>query len=247
MQHYFDIDLAVEYGIAEAVILNNFQYWIEKNKANNVNLFDGYYWTFNSTKALNTLFPYLSQRQIQNALKHLRDEGILQTGNYNNSTYDRTLWYAFTKKGECIMQKCKMDYVKMLNGLCENVTPIPNNNTDNNTNNKDNTYVKDGHFDYQKIIDLFNSICLSLPQVRIISDNRQKAIRRANKDIKGEWEQFFHKIENSDFLSGRNGQWKASFDWCIQPRNLIKILEGNYDNQIKQNKFIDGLKKYMQE
>ena len=136
MQHSFDIEIAKEYGVLEAILLNNLQYWIEKNKANDVNYYDGYYWTFNSTRAFNQLFPYASQRQIQNALKKLKEQEIIQTGNYNKSTYDRTLWYAFTKKGECIMQKCKMEDANLLNGLCKNVEPIPNINTNINTNNK---------------------------------------------------------------------------------------------------------------
>jgi hypothetical protein len=247
MQHSFDIDLAVEYGVTEAVLLNNIQYWIEKNKANDTNFFDGYYWTYNSTKALNTLFPYLSQRQIQNALKHLRNEGILQTGNYNKSTYDRTLWYAFTEKGECIMQKCKMDYAEMSNGLCKNVSPIPNNNTDIITNNKDINYITpDGFYDYQKIADLFNSICVSLPKVKILTETRKRAIRTANKQIKGDWEQFFTIVAQSDFLSGKSGKWKASFDWILKPANTVKILEGNYDNK-KDNGFMEGLMRYVNE
>jgi DnaD/phage-associated family protein len=136
MQHSFDIEIAKEYGVLEAILLNNLQYWIEKNKANDVNYYDGYYWTFNSTRAFNQLFPYASQRQIQNALKKLKEQEIIQTGNYNKSTYDRTLWYAFTKKGECIMQKCKMEDANLSNGLCKNVEPIPNINTNINTNNK---------------------------------------------------------------------------------------------------------------
>jgi hypothetical protein len=138
MQHSFDVDIAKEYGILEAILLNNLGFWIEKNRANNVNYYDGYYWTFNSVKAFNQLFPYVSQRQIQTALKHLKEEGLIQTGNYNKLAYDRTLWYAFTEKGKCIMQKCKMEDTKMLNGLYENVEPIPDINTDINTNiNKD--------------------------------------------------------------------------------------------------------------
>lgn len=141
MQHSFDIDIAKDYGIIEAILLNNMWFWIEKNKANGTNYYDGYYWTYNSTRAFSELFPYASQRKIQNALKHLIDEDILQTGNYNKLAYDRTLWYAFTKKGECIMQKREMDYTKKENGLYENVQPIPNINTNDkttniNTNNK---------------------------------------------------------------------------------------------------------------
>ena len=143
MYHSFDKDIAVKYGLAEAIILNHMQFWIEKNKANGANFFDGFYWTYNSTRAYAEIFPYFSQRQIQNALKHLKDEGILQTGNYNAVAYDRTTWYAFTEKGESIMQKCKMDYAEtetsimqkckmdyanLSNRLCKNVEPIPVNN-----------------------------------------------------------------------------------------------------------------------
>lgn len=143
MNHSFDKDIAVAYGLPEAIILNHMQFWIEKNKANEKNFYDGSYWTYNSTKAYAEMFPYLSQRQIQNALKHLRDEGILKTGNYNEVAYDRTLWYAFTEKGECIMQKREMEDVKKGNGLCKNVEPIPVNkpsniNTDIKTDKKNN-------------------------------------------------------------------------------------------------------------
>lgn len=143
MIHTFDVDLAKEYGVLEAIILNHMEYWIAKNQANQMNYYDGRYWTYNSTRAFAELFPYVSQRQIQTALKRLIDNDILLVGNYNKYTYDRTLWYAFSDKGKSIMQKCKMDYANLSNGLCENVNPIPNNNTDNNTNNiKESTKEK---------------------------------------------------------------------------------------------------------
>ena len=138
MEHSFNIIVAKEYGIVEAILLNNFEYWIAKNQANQTNFYNGVYWTYNSTRAFTELFPYLSQRQIQYALKHLKDEDIIQTGNFNKSAYDRTLWYAFTKKGLSILQKCKMESTEMLNRFTENVEPIPNINTNINTNNNNN-------------------------------------------------------------------------------------------------------------
>lgn len=143
MQHSFDIDIAKEYGILEAILLNNLWFWIEKNRANNINYYDGYYWTYNSTRAFNELFPYVSQRQIQCALKRLIEEEILQTGNYNKVAYDRTLWYAFTEKGKCIMQKCKMENVEMLNGLGKNDEPIPDNKPSSKPSNKPNKKKKE--------------------------------------------------------------------------------------------------------
>lgn len=140
MIHAFDVDIAAKYGVNCAILLNNFQFWIEKNRANGVNFHDGYYWTYNSAKALAELFPYMSTRQITSAIQKLKDEGLLITGNYNKSAYDRTLWYAITEKGESIlqkcepdsaengksiMQKCEMDLPEMENGLPENGEPIP--------------------------------------------------------------------------------------------------------------------------
>lgn len=162
MQHSFDVDIAKEYGILEAILLNNIWFWIEKNKANNTNYYDGNYWTYNSTRAFNELFPYASQRQIQNALKKLIEQGILQTGNYNKIAYDRTLWYAFTKKGKCIMQKCKMEDAEMLNGNSENVKPIPDINTNNKTTyiNTDGIYSPakaEPNVPYQEITEYLNN------------------------------------------------------------------------------------------
>lgn len=143
MQHSFDIDIAREYGILEAILLNNLWFWIEKNRANGINYYDDNYWTYNSTRAFNELFPYASQRRIQTALTHLKEEGIITTGNYNKSAYDRTLWYAFTKKGKSIMQKCKMDNANSVNGNDENVTPIPDSKPVKKPSKKPNSKPKE--------------------------------------------------------------------------------------------------------
>lgn len=131
-QHHFDIDLACKYGILEAILINHFQFWLKTNKANKKNYHEGRYWTFNSAKAFAELFPYVSERKIRNALKHLQDENIIITGNFNKSSYDRTLWYAFTDYAISILQNRQMEKAEKENGNGEIVEPIPDNNTDNN-------------------------------------------------------------------------------------------------------------------
>ena len=39
----------------------------------------------------------------------------------------------------------------------------------------------------------------------------------------------FTRINASDFLRGSKG-WTATFDWALKDANIIKVLEGNYDN-----------------
>lgn len=90
--------------------------------------------------------------------------------------------------------------------------------------------------DYQKTVDLFNNICISLPNVKSLTDLRKQKIRNAYKALNGNYESFFTRVESSDFLSGRNGAWsRCCFDWIMKPSNIIKIIEGNYDNKVGNN------------
>lgn len=88
--------------------------------------------------------------------------------------------------------------------------------------------------DYQSIVDMFNSICASLPKVKAITDQRRKAIKAICPFIEenGGFQAFFERVQASDFLSGRTeNKWAACFDWVIKRANAAKIIEGNYDNR----------------
>ena len=133
MENSLNIELAKKYGILEAILLKNIWFWIEKNRANEKNFYDGTYWTYNSTRAFNELFPYASESSIKRALKSLQEKGIIKTGNYNKSSYDRTLWYAFTDLGYSIVSNRQMEVNKSSNGNEQNGLTIPDINTDNKT------------------------------------------------------------------------------------------------------------------
>lgn len=242
MQHSFNVNIAKEFGILEAILLNNLEYWIAKNKANGTNFYDGFYWTYNSTKAFNELFPYVSQRQIQNALKKLKEKGIIQTGNYNKSSYDRTLWYAFTTEGETIMQKCKMDYADLLqdsakegNGSVENVQPIPNiNSTDKTTDintdvksNEDNN-VEVAKVNYHRIINRLNE--LAGTGFRVSSENTKKLINaRINEGYTED--DFIVVIEKMCYLWNREPKkGQPNMKLYLRPSTLFGTKFENYLN-----------------
>jgi hypothetical protein len=147
MIHTFDAQIAVEYGVNAAILLQNLHYWIEKNRANEVNFFDGKYWTYNSVKAFRELFPYMSTKAINTALAKLLEAGILVTGNYNQSAYDRTLWYAITERGYSILPKSEIHLPKTENEFAETEQPIPDNKPDSkpdiyNNSQKENKQKK---------------------------------------------------------------------------------------------------------
>ena len=93
--------------------------------------------------------------------------------------------------------------------------------------------------DYQAVISLFNRTCVSLSKVQKLTDPRKRHIKTAVKTLGDlSFEEYFHTVEASDFLTGRKGEWKASFDWILSPSNMVKVIEGNYRNPITQGSVI---------
>lgn len=200
MEHHFNIEIATRYGILEAVILNNFYFWIKKNEANDKNFHDGYYWTYNSAKALHKLFPYASERKIRNAIKMLEDEGLIITGNYNQSAYDRTMWYALTENAISILQNCKMEVTKEQNQNAENVRPIPY----RNTNTKTDIYkdvpveIKDVFMEWVKMrkeikkpVTTKNTVTRSLNKLNQLSQDAEEQKQIIEQSIDSCWQGFY--------------------------------------------------------
>jgi len=92
--HHFSANVANKYGLAEATILYNIEYWVTRNRINKHNFRDGRYWTYNSIPAFQKQFFYLTQKQIKRALLHLREEGVLIAEERRENPMDRTLWYS---------------------------------------------------------------------------------------------------------------------------------------------------------
>jgi len=132
MNHSFNVDIAVKYGIEEAIILENMYFWLEKNKANKKHLIDGHIWTYNSQEALTILFPYMNRSKIQRVMVKLEKEELILRANYNEKKYDKTTWYTLTPLGYSLF-KMNNALFNMNNPLSQNEQPIPDINTDINT------------------------------------------------------------------------------------------------------------------
>jgi hypothetical protein len=114
--HSFDPKIAEMVGIAPAVIYQNIVWWIAKNEANNDNLIDGHYWTYNSVRAFATLFPYLTEDQVRRALDKLVECDLVVVGNHNKSAYDRTKWFRLSEQ---------IDLAELPNEVGRIAEPIP--------------------------------------------------------------------------------------------------------------------------
>jgi len=91
--------------------------------------------------------------------------------------------------------------------------------------------------DVKWVVDTYNRICESLPKVQKLTDKRRrqirsliKKLREDHEDWKAVWEEAMLKTEASSFLRGERTKWRASFDWLLKYDNLVKVLEGKYDD-----------------
>lgn len=106
----------------------------------------------------------------------------------------------------------------------------------NNTDVLSELPTKNKQINYKKIVDDYNRICKSYSKIKKLTKARKDAIRtRLNTYTLDEMLEVFRKAEASDFLKGKNNNWKASFDWLIKDNNMAKVLEGNYDNNTSSN------------
>lgn len=132
LNHQFNVSHAEKYGVVEAIFINHFMFWIQKNEANQRNYHDGRYWTYNTPAAFEKkYFCYLTPKQIRRALESLVEQGVLVKGHYSANRYDRTCWYAFAEPLENwlfpfranaadICPNTKIDVPKWANGTCPN-------------------------------------------------------------------------------------------------------------------------------
>ena len=99
-----------------------------------------------------------------------------------------------------------------------------------------------GRIHYENIAGIFKHLCPSLPRLKKITPARKSAIRNLWEEYKEGYSdpgmlfsELFQKVEASDFLTGRSGRWDScNFDWVLNPKNALKILEGTYKNTQQQ-------------
>lgn len=112
------------------------------------------------------------------------------------------------------------------------------------TTNKNVKNVKNDNNICQQVADAFNeSLGDYLGRVKVLNDKRKRDIKSCIKEFANTqsdfskvetWNNLFRYIEQSDFLMGRteNG-WSANFDFIINKTKLIKIVEGQYENNTR--------------
>ena len=82
---------------------------------------------------------------------------------------------------------------------------------------------------FDKFVDAWNKLGLS--KVQKLTDTRKRALRNRIKDFGEDGVlKAINLVKQSDFLMGRKKDWRATFDWLMEPRNMTKVIEGQYQD-----------------
>ncbi len=112
-QIHADGRVAERYGLEEAIFLHALMFWYRTNRGNNQNFHDGRWWTYNSVKAFEEIFPWWTAGQIRRVIARCKEKGAMLTGSFAEDRRDRTAWY--TPSDELLML-----YGENVNCICTN-------------------------------------------------------------------------------------------------------------------------------
>jgi len=172
---------------------------------------------FNSDKILTSKGI---QRRYEEATKRRKNNEcslfwLLDDINVNINTQDSTINVNINAQSKVKESKVKESKVKNNINVEVNTTPSVD-------------------FNFEKFILFFNENRGNISEVKKLSETRKRKIKSIYLEFsKEDIQKVVLKAKESYFLQGLTGKrdWIASFDWMLEKRNFIKILEGNYDNR----------------
>lgn len=140
----------------------------------------------------------------------------------------------------------------------ESIQPIKNkeerikNKEEETDKYKDLSPDASGDCPQQEIINAYHKILPELPKVKTWPEELRKILRTRWREDQGRqhvgwWEDYFLKIRQSEYLMGRVNGFTCDLEWVIRPKNMTKILNGRYHNNIIPDNKHAGIKAWLDE
>ena len=105
MNHSFNVEIATEYGIPCALLLEHILYWVTVNAKKGANRYNGRYWMYKTVAEFSATYPYLTRKQVRRAIEKLKANELVITVDFGKKQYGGALWYTVTRKGKMLFSK----------------------------------------------------------------------------------------------------------------------------------------------
>ena len=77
--HSFNVNVAKKVGVNKAILLQYIEFWVDKNKANKVLIYEGKAWVYHTSSGFEEIFSYMKANTIAKYLVELEKEGYLHS------------------------------------------------------------------------------------------------------------------------------------------------------------------------
>jgi hypothetical protein len=82
--------LAVVIGLNEAIVLQQFHYWLSESN----HFHEGQRWIYNTLSEWQAQFPFWKERTLRRTIKSLATQRLIRIEQFNKRRCDRTNWYS---------------------------------------------------------------------------------------------------------------------------------------------------------
>lgn len=110
--HSFSIDVAGEYSVDVALMLQHFCFWYEKVVSDGINKHKGEHWVRLKLIQMNVQFPYWGYSKIRHLVDKMIELDLIKKDEFNHMKSDRTKWYTLTNKAKKILNISKVKEYK---------------------------------------------------------------------------------------------------------------------------------------
>ncbi len=121
MDHRFNVEIAVKYGVHEALLIMYIHHWMSANRQAERfdHYIDGRWWTYSTVKQLTEVFPYFTKPVLYRILTKLTKQGVVISARYNKSNINQTRWYSLNDEVTKILDEA--EFAKSQNGQTPNL------------------------------------------------------------------------------------------------------------------------------
>lgn len=192
----------------------------------------------------------LSVQNIRTALRHLESTGEITSKSH--AKY-RIIAISHYDEYQCPNKVANNQLTSFQQATNKQLTTIEESNKEINiidSSSKDSESIRQTETvrqgnseDVKRVVEAWNT----LTEYGISGVSKISSTSTRYKNLKARLSQYsleevltaIEKIKNSDFLLGRKTDWRIDFDWFVKPNNFPKVLDGNYLNNVREEKTTD--------
>lgn len=164
----------------------------------------------------------------------LMDFFVIDGDRWSHSRCDAEITH-FREKSEKASNAGKASAQRRSNVRSTDVQPTNNQQpiTNNQQPIKEDMSSGDDALKVEDVVEAWNDLAdaRGLARIARITENRRRQIKARIREYQPEdWSTALAAIYNSKFLCGENDRgWKADFDFLLQPKSFVKLIEGAYN------------------